>query len=101
MPATRAATTARRSLSGFSDRTCCRPSSPLPVRLTHDVSPPLDPGNRAVARRGPAALDALHARVGAECQTFLDAAVARRERGAPCTDRLLRGVERVLQAVGV
>jgi hypothetical protein len=54
-----------------------------------------------VARRDPAAFDARHARVGAECQTFIDAAVARRERGALCTDRLLRGVERVLQAVGV
>ena len=65
------------------------------------VSPPLDLGDREAARRDPAALDALHARVWAECQTFLDAAVARRERDAPCTDRLVRGVERVLQVIGV
>lgn len=74
---------------------------PLPVQLTHDVSPPLDLGDREAARRDPSALDALHARVWAECQAFLDAAVARRARGAPCTDRLVRGVERVLEAAGV
>jgi 1-acyl-sn-glycerol-3-phosphate acyltransferase len=74
---------------------------PLPVQLTHDVSPPLDLGDREEARCDPAALDALHARVWAECQAFLDAAVARREREAPCTDRLVRGVERVLQVIGV
>ena len=52
---------------GLPDHTCCRPSSPPPGPATHDVSPPLDLGNRAVGRRDPAALDALHARVGAEC----------------------------------
>jgi hypothetical protein len=74
---------------------------PLPVQLTHEVSPPLDLGDRAAARRDPAALDALHARVLGECQAFLYAAVERRDRGAPCMDRLVRGVERVLQAAGV
>jgi hypothetical protein len=74
---------------------------PLPVQITHHVSRPLDLGDREAARRDPAALDALHARLWARCQAFLDAAVARRERRAPHTDRLVRGVQHVLQAVGV
>jgi len=58
-------------------------------------------GNLAVARRGGAALRRLHARVWAECQTFLDAAVAARERSAPPLDRAIRWAERRLGDLGL
>jgi hypothetical protein len=74
---------------------------PLPVQITHVVSPPLDLGDRAAARRSAAALHRLHARVWQECQAFLDAAVARRARRAPWLDRALRAGERALQRIGV
>ena len=74
---------------------------PLPVHITHTVSPPIDLGDRAVARRGGAALRRLHARVWAECQTFLDAAVAARERSAPPLDRAIRWAERRLGELGL
>lgn len=77
---------------------------PLPVRLTHDVSLPLDlggPDERAAALADDAALDALQRRVWRECQRFLDEAVASREQDAPCTDRTVRGVERAFQRLGL
>jgi len=74
---------------------------PLPVQITHVVSPPLDLGDRLAARRSPAELRRLHERVWHECQAFLDAAVARREHAAPWLDRAVRAGERVLQGIGV
>lgn len=77
---------------------------PLPVRLTHDVSPPLDlgaPDERAAALADDAALASLHQRVWQECQRFLDEAVAAREADAPCTDRAVRGAQRALQRLGI
>lgn len=74
---------------------------PLPVRITHVVSKPFDLGDRDEARRSPAALRRLHARVWKGCQRFLDAAVARREKDAPLVDRAVRRGERLLQEIGV
>jgi hypothetical protein len=74
---------------------------PLPVQITHVVSPPLDLGDRRAARRSRAQLRRLHERVWQQCQTFLDAAVARREQAAPWLDRALRAGERALQRIGV
>jgi len=74
---------------------------PLPVRLTHVVSRPLDLGDRTAALGDEAALDALHARVWAECQRFLDGAVARRERDSDWLDRLVRDGQQRLRAVGL
>jgi hypothetical protein len=74
---------------------------PLPVQITHVVSPPLDLGDRLAARRSATALRSLHERVWNECQAFLDAAVARRERGAPWLDRAIRAGERALQQIGI
>jgi 1-acyl-sn-glycerol-3-phosphate acyltransferase len=74
---------------------------PFPVQITHVVSKPLDLGNRAAARRSRAALERLHARVVAQCQTLLDHAVAQRERDAPLLDRAIRGGERIAQRLGI
>jgi hypothetical protein len=74
---------------------------PLPVQITHSVSPPLDLGDRAAARRNPRALKALHERVWRECQSFLDRSLQQREREAPMIDRLVRGGEGLLQQFGV
>lgn len=77
---------------------------PLPVQITHDVSMPIDlgtPDERAAARTDDAALVALHRRAWDECQHVLDRAVARREHDAPWTDRAVRGVEHLLQRLGV
>ena len=74
---------------------------PFPVQITHDISRPLDLGDRAAARRSRTALARLHERVTAQCQSFLDAAVARRDRDAPALDRAVRAGERLLQSLGV
>jgi 1-acyl-sn-glycerol-3-phosphate acyltransferase len=74
---------------------------PLPVQITHHVSPPIDLGERAAALRDATALEALHRRVWRYCQAFLDTAVARRDTDAPLLDRLVRGGERLLQRLGV
>src|SRR5262249_9931496 len=74
---------------------------PLPVRLTHVIGMPLDLGDREQARRDPSALAALHARVSAECQHFLDRVVADRARYSDCLDVGLRGGERLLQNLGL
>jgi len=72
---------------------------PLPVQLTHVVSPPLMLGDRARARRDPAALAALHRSVCDACQMFLDRAVA--ERSGDAIDRTIRAGQRLLQCTGV
>ena len=74
---------------------------PLPVRLTHVVSKPLDLGDRAAARRDPELLAALHLKVWEDCQNFLDAAVARRQQDADVLDRVIRGGEHILQQLGL
>jgi 1-acyl-sn-glycerol-3-phosphate acyltransferase len=74
---------------------------PLPVKITHVVSEPLDLGDRAAARRSKRALRALHERVWLECQALLDDAVARRERRADRLDRGVRAGERLLQRIGL
>jgi 1-acyl-sn-glycerol-3-phosphate acyltransferase len=74
---------------------------PLPVQLTHVVAPPLMLGDRALALGDPEALAALHRSVWEACQTFLDRAVAQRERYADAIDRTIRGGERLLHRVGV
>jgi hypothetical protein len=74
---------------------------PLPVRITHHVSPPIDLGERTAALRDATTLEALHRRVWRYCQAFLDTAVARRDTDAPLLDRLVRGGERLLQRLGV
>ena len=74
---------------------------PLPVRMTHVISEPLDLGDRDRARRDPRALADLHARVWSECQHFLDRAVARRARWADPLDDAVRGIERLLQRLGL
>jgi len=74
---------------------------PLPVRITHTVSEPLELGDRERARRDPRALAALHAEISERCQKLLDAAVARREDDADVVDRAVRGVQGWLQRVGL
>ena len=74
---------------------------PLPVRLTHVVSPPLMLGDRTHARRDPEALAALHRSVREACQSFLDRAVAERERSADLVDRVIRGGQRLVQRIGI
>jgi hypothetical protein len=74
---------------------------PLPVRIRHVVSEPLDLGDRERARRDPHAFDALHCDVGERCQKLLDLAVERREEDADLLDRTLRGGQRWLQRLGL
>jgi len=74
---------------------------PLPVQVTHVVAPPLMLGDRALARRDPEALATLHRSVWDACQTFLDRAVAQRERSADAMDRTIRASERLLHRVGI
>ena len=74
---------------------------PLPVRMTHVISRPLDLGDREHARRDPRAFADLHARVWNECQRFLDRSVAGRARYADALDHAGRGMERLLETIGV
>ena len=74
---------------------------PLPVKITHVVSEPLDLGDRASARRSKRALQDLHARVWRTCQTLLDREVAHRRRHSDWLDRGVRGAERLLQQIGL
>jgi hypothetical protein len=73
----------------------------LPVQLTHLVSPPLMLGDRARARRDPDALAALHRSVCDACQSFLDHAVAERERTADVVDRTIRAGQGLLRGLGI
>jgi hypothetical protein len=72
---------------------------PLPVRLTHVLSEPLDLGDRERALADPEAFDALHAQVWLTCQRFLDRAVA--ERDTDPVDRLVREGQQRLRALGL
>lgn len=74
---------------------------PLPVRVTHFLSPPFDLGDRAAAARDSRALEVLHARIWQQSQAFLDAAVRRRSRYTDPLDRTLRSAQRRLQGFGV
>jgi hypothetical protein len=74
---------------------------PLPVRLTHVISPPLDLGDRERARRDPEALAALHERVWSDCQRFLDGVVKKRGRYSDRLDRSIRGAQHWLQGLGL
>ena len=74
---------------------------PLPVQLTHVVSRPLDLGDRAAARQDPDALVELHRSVWQRCQTFLDEAVARRDRTADTLDRAVRTGQHLLHRIGL
>jgi hypothetical protein len=74
---------------------------PLPVRMTHVISSPLDLGDRERARRDPGAFEQLHGQVWTACQRFLDRAVARRARYADPLDVAVRGVERLLEGLGL
>lgn len=73
---------------------------PLPVQITHVVSPPLELGDRSAARSRHG-LKSLHERIWAECQSFLDRSLQQRERRAPMLDRLVRGGENLLQRIGL
>lgn len=74
---------------------------PLPVRLTHVVSRPLELGDRATAKRDPEALVELHRLVWQQCQTFLDDAVADRDRTTDVLDRAVRTGQRLLHRIGI
>jgi len=74
---------------------------PLPVRLTHVVSGPIDLGDRERARREPHALADLHARIWTDCQRFLDGVVASRDTYSDALDRSIRGAERLLQGLAL
>ncbi len=74
---------------------------PLPVQLTHVVSPPLILGDRALARRDPDALAALHRSVWEACHKFLDRAVAERDRSDDLVDRTIRAGQRLVQWIGI
>jgi len=62
---------------------------PLPVRVTHVISPPLglsadlDPDDEVAVRR-------TQVRLWAECQSFLDRAIAARDRDSDTLDRIVR-----------
>jgi hypothetical protein len=73
---------------------------PLPVRLTHAVSPALDLGDRDRARRDPEAFADLHARVSAECQKWLDLCVGQRDLHSDRVDRGIRAAQALLQRLG-
>jgi 1-acyl-sn-glycerol-3-phosphate acyltransferase len=74
---------------------------PLPVRLTHVVSHPLDLHDRERALADPGAFAALHRRAWAACQTFLDTAVAGRRRYSDPLDVTVRTVEGLCQGLGL
>ena len=74
---------------------------PLPVRLTHVISRPLDLGDREQARQDDRAFADLHARVWSDCQRFLDRVVADRARYSDRLDRAVRGAERLIQGIGL
>jgi 1-acyl-sn-glycerol-3-phosphate acyltransferase len=74
---------------------------PMPVRITHVVSEPLDLGDRAAARRSKHVLRALQARIWSECQALLDREIAHRGRNSDWLDRGVRGAESLLQRIGL
>jgi 1-acyl-sn-glycerol-3-phosphate acyltransferase len=74
---------------------------PFPAKVTHVVSEPLALGDRAHALRDEAAFAALHRRVTAECQDFLDSAVAAFGREAGLMERGVRAGHALLRRVGL
>ena len=74
---------------------------PLPVQVTHVVSPPLPLVDRESARRDPDAFAALHRSVSDTCQRFLDRAVEERGRYSDTLDRAIRAGEYLLQRSGI
>ncbi|MGH7819118.1 MAG: hypothetical protein ACREQ9_05035 [Candidatus Binatia bacterium] len=72
---------------------------PLPVRVTHVISPPLaldhdvDPGD-------PVKLEEAQVSIWAQCQALLDRAVALRRGDSDLLDRALRVAMRGLQEIG-
>lgn len=74
--------------------------TPLPVRVTHVISPPLalprdlDPADRA-------AIEATQVDVWARCQRFLDVTIAAREHESDWLDRAVRGSIGALQRLGL
>ncbi len=74
--------------------------TPLPVRVTHVISPPLalpadlDPTDRAAVERAQIA-------IWAECQQLLDAAIVARGRHSDWLDRACRGAIGALQRLGL
>lgn len=74
---------------------------PLPVQVTHVVSPPLPLPDRALARRDPEAFAALHRSVSERCQRFLDRAVEERGRYGDVLDRTIRAGERLVERIGI
>lgn len=74
---------------------------PLPVRLTHFLSPPLELGDRAAALRAPDQLAALHELLWKQCQAFLDGVVARREEFSDPLDRWVRAAETLAARAGL
>lgn len=74
---------------------------PLPVQMTHVVSTPLDLGDRRAAREDERALAGLHARIWAECQSFLDEAVESERRRADLADRATRTAQGLLHDLGI
>jgi 1-acyl-sn-glycerol-3-phosphate acyltransferase len=74
---------------------------PLPVRITHVVSPPLSLGNRRLALKDPVRLRALHRRVWKRCQNFLDRAVAAEHATSDPLDRTVRSLMGLLRGMGL
>jgi hypothetical protein len=73
---------------------------PLPVRVTHVISPPLDlPPD--LDPDDPTAVETAQIRLWAESQAFLDAAVAARARDSDPLDRACRQAMRWLEQLGV
>lgn len=73
---------------------------PLPVKVTHTISAPLA-FDRSVDPSDRVRLEKTQIAIWAKCQNLLDEAVAARERDSDWLDRVLRGGERALQAIGV
>jgi 1-acyl-sn-glycerol-3-phosphate acyltransferase len=74
---------------------------PLPVRMTHVVSEPIDLGDRRRALEDEQALEDLHQRVWAHCQAELDRAVAERGVHSDPTDAALRQGQAWLRQLGL
>jgi hypothetical protein len=73
---------------------------PLPVQVTHVISPPLSL-NRSIDANDRAAVEKTQVRIWAACQRFLDEAVAAREQTSDWLDRACRRGIGMLQEVGI
>jgi 1-acyl-sn-glycerol-3-phosphate acyltransferase len=74
---------------------------PFPAQLTHHVSPPIRLNDRRAALESPAALAQLHRRVWADCQTFLDDAVAERGQHTTYCDWVTHRLHGTLRWLGL